>query len=438
MNVEQLLKSISELIKKNEQFFTDNIEIFKAVEDRLFKASSYDEDNPYYGDDYSEDEDSYDDPYSYEDEAGISQYFDDLESGTDPTMEEDIDEDMDGILEDDEAAQWLRENAGTLEDAQDEDGDGDIDLSQDQKDQMAETDAATDKNKVSRGGYREWQPQDRYESDQLDKISKLMSEGWSHREAERMAGAGRHPSNFYEALNHKIHPSQPSEKMLATVKGLAGDWLRNAQKKLDASADAEKSPLKHASSKHLEAHDKTYRDFDEAFNNFLQSDEISGLSGRARHNAIKDFKKKYNEENPDYREKVISHAGETSNIYQDAQHQRNKKLLSDMGAIEDAGKIGGDISSSAGEFSGTASGGMGGLTAQGAAQMVGGEQDEGGYTAGTTKDPAMLFREKHKTFVGSPEWQKKKDKLMSKLSPDRLERYSAISAYQNKKPGGGQ
>ena len=52
MTIEELLKSISELIKKNEKFFAENIELFEAVEDRLLKASDdYDEDSLYYSDD---------------------------------------------------------------------------------------------------------------------------------------------------------------------------------------------------------------------------------------------------------------------------------------------------------------------------------------------------------------------------------------------------
>lgn len=422
MNAEDLLKSISELIKKNEQFFIDNPEVFSIIEQRLHKAIDYEDYQP----EEEDEEDFYNDSY---DEAGISDLFDDI-------PEEDIDEDMDGEIEDDEAAQWLRENDEDLdsEDISDIDNDGDAELTPEAQQEVKENDAQTDKKKVSSSGYRDWVAKDKYEPHHQKAIDKLMAEGWSHREAERMAGAHDSPTDFQSALKHKIKPTQPSERMLSEMRSLAGDWLRNAERKIGESADARKNPIKHASAKALTAHEDVHGDFHRAYNDFLNSDDVKGLRGRERHKAISTFKNKWHSENPDLRERAIEVAN-TGKTFKEAEQARAQHLLEGHEAVQDVGKLDPNAGS-AGEFSSAASGMPGGqMTSQGAAQMAGGTKEEGGYSAGVVKDPAMVFAEGHKDYLGSEARKKSIDNLKSKLSPEQLQRFSALKGLKKSKEG---
>lgn len=433
MNAEQLLKSISELLKKNEDFLNQNPELFHVIEDRLFKAIDYEDYQP---EDYDDPEDYYNDAY---DNSELSDLFDDI-------PEDDIDEDMDGEIDDDEAAKWLKENDDAIQNGEDVDGDGDLDINFDHRNDEYSADDEGDgglgfgpdeseqpkeKAKVSRSGYREWAPKDKYEDAHQAAIDKLMGEGWSHREAERMAGAHDQVNSFEDALRSKVKPTQPSDKMLSTMKGLAGNWLREAERKMSASADARKNPVKAASAKTLTAHDDAHGEFKNAYDQFLQSDDLKGLKGRERHKAIRAFKEKWNAENPEHRENAIA-AADSGKAYTEADQARAERLLEGHQALQDVGKVGGEASS-AGEFSTAASGGLEGMTNQGAAQMAGGTQDEGGYTTGTVKDPAAVFNEQHKDYLNSQARQKSIDRLKSKLSPEQAERFSTLSGIKGNK-----
>ncbi|MCK5605846.1 hypothetical protein KAR91_28375 [Candidatus Pacearchaeota archaeon] len=408
MNAEQLLKSISEILKNNEQFLIENPEIFSLIEGRLHKAIDYEDYQP---EEEEDDEDFYNDSY---DESGISDLFDN-------TPEEDIDEDMDGELSSDEADQWLKENEAEISQGSDSDSDGDVELPEEVQQQVK----ANDKPKVSASGYRDWSPKDKYEEQHQAAIDKHMSGGYSHREAERMAGAHEAPTDFHSALKHKIKPTQPSEKMLSHLKGLSGDWLRNAERKIGESAEAKRNPLKHASAKALTAHEDAHSDFKRSYDEFLGSDDVSGLKGRERHKAIKAFKEKWNSDNPSHREGAIA-AAESGKAFGTAMEERKQHLEEGKQAILGAGKVGGEMTT-ASEFSSAAAGGTEGLTAQGAAQMAGGTQEEGGYTTGTVKDPAMVFAERNPEYVKSLQ-----DKLGSKLSSEQSQRLKGIQGFKKK------
>ena len=71
-------------------------------------------------------------------------------------------------------------------------------------------------------------PKDKYEEHHQTAIDKHMADGYSHREAERLAGA--HDIISGDPYKSKIKPTQPSDKMLSHMKGLSGDWLRDAER----------------------------------------------------------------------------------------------------------------------------------------------------------------------------------------------------------------
>lgn len=397
MNTEQLLKSISKIIKKNELFLINNPEIFNVIENRLHKAIDYE--------DYESEEDpDYDEDYN-SDESGISDLFDDNSEDEDSYGEED--------LEDDDASKWIEQN--------EEKSDG-SDINSNEKVQP-------NKN-VSASGYRGWSPKDSYEEEHQAGMDEHMNDGWSHREAERFVGAHDSPTNFNDALKSKTKPSQPSEKMLAEMKGLSKEWLKNAERKIGETADARKNPIKYAAAKTLSSHEGAHKDFKTAYDEFLASDDMADKKGRERHKAISAFKKDWHEENPEHRENTIN-AADSGKAFKEADETRAQHLLEGHLNIQDAGKSSGGLSTS-GEFSESASGDTDNLTSQGAAQMVGGSQDEGGYTSSTVKDPAAVFSEKNQDYLKSEKRKKSIQNLKSRLTPEMNERFTALQGISKK------
>ena len=142
MKVEELLKSISSLIKKNERFLISSPEIFKVIETRLHKA--IDDDNDYYGDGEGDD-------YNEDTDFSMSEMFDqqpdDKEIERDKKRREITGNETENI-EEDAAAKFLRENAP--QEGQEE---------QPQEDEE-EPPQSQPQPKRSSSVHREWSPQD--------------------------------------------------------------------------------------------------------------------------------------------------------------------------------------------------------------------------------------------------------------------------------------
>lgn len=418
MNKEELLKNISGLLKKNETFFNSNPEFFYAVQDRLLKAIDYEDyqaepqdeedESSNYGEDMFDkpqsDEDSEDEDYQYVNPA---------------------DEDGDGEVEDDEAAKWLAEHG---EEAPENDEENYIkdDEQQTHADEDIPVQKKPEEKKTSNSGYGSWKPKDEYKPEHDAKIKEHLKNGYSHREAERLAGAHDAPPDFYSALKSKVKPSQPSPKMLEHLKGLVAPWLQNYEKVIGENAEATKNPQKHAAAKVLAAHEATHGDFTKEYDKFLGSDEIKGLKGRERMQAINSWKQKFHEANPDYKEKSIA-AADTGKVYNEANQARKQHLEESKQAILGAGKSSGDDEGMSGEYSQAASGDISGMRGQAAAQLVGGEQGESGYSSNVVKDPAMAFAEKHPEYVKSLQ-----TKLQSGLKPEQAQRLSAVKSITRK------
>jgi hypothetical protein len=281
--------------------------------------------------------------------------------------------------------------------------------------------------KKSSGRMTEWKPKDSYHPDHDAKIKDYVSQGYSPREAERLAGAHQAPTNFYDALRGSTRPSDPSPKMLETMKGLSHEWLRNADRKTSESAEADVNPQKYASAKVLAAHDAAHKDFTTAHNDFLASDEMKGVSGRERHAKIAAWKKKWNEENPEHREAAVN-AAASGKALADANQARKQRLQEGTASLLTAGFNSGEDNPMAGEFSSGAAGetpetrGM-----QSAAQSVGAEQDDenGGFQANIKKDPNLVFAEKNKAYIDNL-----KSKLQTKMAPEQAERMKAIDSFK--------
>lgn len=434
MKTEELLKNISTLLKKHEFFLNNNPEIFYVIEDRLIKAVDDDEEDSDYdwtnaGKDDSQDEE--DDGSGYGDDLFDKVPSDEGDDEDQQYINESNGED-DG--EDDDAARWLRENGGDTGDEDQPNLDFDPEAAREsdvegsapnvnEDGAVQQKVPKTEEPKRSSGRMVDWQPQASYKLEHQKAIDEAMKQGYTHREAERMAGAHKAPTDFYSALKSSIRPSEPSPAMLDQLRGHAHEWLKNAEKKQAESAEAEVNPVKYASGKAIAAHDAAHKDFEAAHNEFLQSPELSKLTGRARHQAIQSWKKEWEQKNPEHREKAIA-AADTGKVFSEANKAREGRREEGKQAILGAGKSFG--ARTTGEYSQAAAGGSDEpMSNQAAGQSVGAEQgDEGGYSTNIKTDPAAVFAERNPEYVKH---------LQSKLNPEQKQRMGGIDAIKIKK-----
>lgn len=263
-------------------------------------------------------------------------------------------DDPNADLEDDDAAKWLKE-----------------------KEAAANAGAAPDKAKKVYG--RDWQPRPDYSDKEKQAIDEHMKNGYSHREAERLAGAHKGPTNFKDALSHSVNPSMPSDKMLQDLLPMSKEWLANASMKEKMDADPEKNPMKYASGKLSEAHGKHTADYSKAFNEFLNSDKVKGLSARDRHKATQEFKAGFHKENPEYKEGLTSGVSNVQKEYGEAKKASEGRRQEQMAHILTGGMA---MPSE--------------ISQQEAMQHIGGAKDsEGMHTGSIIKDPSAVFAERN-------------------------------------------
>ena len=174
--------------------------------------------------------------------------------------------------------------------------------------QVSEKESAPQKKKeVSSSGYTDWSPHGNYTPKQEKMMEEFQQQGYSPREAERLANAHRGPETFEQALTHRVRPSDISPKMMEELKGLTGPWLSNARKVSYHRAEAEKNPIKYAKGKTLKAHETAMGDYSSALKDWRNSDEVKAMSPRERYSAEREWKKQYHEQNPEHREQLTSY-----------------------------------------------------------------------------------------------------------------------------------
>src|SRR5581483_3522956 len=276
----------------------------------------------------------------------------------------------------------------------------------------------------SPSGYTDWTPRSDYSPEESAKIKEFTDQGYSPREAERMAGAHKGPSNFQDALRHTVRPSQMSPKMMQELKELAGHWLQGADRHAKLNADPEKNPMKHAAGKIMQAHENATKNYADAYNAFLNSDDVKGLKGMDRVKAIQAWKKDWKDKNPEYN-KGLTQIGTQAKEHGSAALERHK------GGVDE--RMQHVMTGGAHDPSAT-------FTAAEAAQHVGGEKTDEGYQSRTIADPAASFAQQNKAAL---------DKLRGmKLKPEQQERLKytdSARAMLNvgkptviRRPGGGK
>jgi uncharacterized protein YoaH (UPF0181 family) len=251
---------------------------------------------------------------------------------------------------------------------------------------------------------KDWSPRADYSPQEAESVKKLMADGYSHREAERLAGAHRGPRDYRSALTSGVNPSMPSDKMMGQLKGLAKEWLDAARSHDLAHADEMKNPMKHASGQMEQAHKEHVGDYHQAYSDFLASDAVKSLSPRDRHKAVQEWKTKWKQENPDY-EEGLSNVSQVQSKFADAAkniEQRNKETTEHIarGGVSEVPD----------------------MTEQEAVQHLGGKTEEGLAGGSIVKDPAAAFAAKNPRYV----------KLLNQDQMDRVKRVDSASALQGK------
>lgn len=252
---------------------------------------------------------------------------------------------------------------------------------------------------------RDWQPRTDYTPVESAAISKFLEEGYSHREAERLAGAHKGPRDYRQALRSGINPSMPSDKMLEQLKGLAKEWLDNARNVELAGADQTKNPMKYAAGQMEQAHGSHVKDYHEAYNNFLASDELKQLKPRERHKAVQEWKNNWKQQNPNY-EEGLGNVSAVQSVFADAASnikQRQKDIEEHIGR--------GGVSEVAD------------MTAQEAAQHLGAVKGEEGIEGtSVVQDPLASFAAKNPKLT----------KLLNEEQMSRVKRVDSAAAAQGK------
>ena len=413
MSSENLLKSISATLKKHEDFLNNNPEMFKAIEYRLFKAI----------DDEYEDE-------GYDDEGfGDEQFSDMFDEEADDSYSNEPKEFQD-IEEDDAASKYLREAEAAYARGEEH--------PEEEATPEEEVTAPKEKSEVSASGFKDWSPKDSYKQHHQAQMDKLMEEGFSHREAERKVGQ---QDRLDDPLKNKTKPSEPSEKFHESTHHLTKKWLVNLERTIQDNADENKQPVLAANSKNRKAHNETHGDFDAAFKEFKSSDDFKKLKHRARGQALKAFRDKWHEENPEHKENSITAAGTNAGSFDNAKSARSNYLDESRQSGRQLGTV--NEATTLSEFAAKQYGGE--VSGSAAAQAVGGTQTgDGGYVSSTDEHPmATLARTMPEGFKRWTAEQDKKAKLAetktkfneSMNHPDHAERKERLTAQQGLKEG---
>jgi hypothetical protein len=275
----------------------------------------------------------------------------------------------------------------------------------DEEDEAAKWLAANENKAKEKKVYsKDWAPRTDYSPKEQAAIKQLMGDGYSHREAERLAGAHRGPKDYRSAMNSGINPSMPSDKMMGHLKGLAKEWLDNARSYDLSEADEMKNPIKHAAGQMEQAHKGHTADYHKALSDFLSSDSVKNLGPRERHKATQAWKTQWKQENPEY-EKGLENVSAAQSKYADAAKNietRNKEISSHIarGGVSEVPE----------------------MSEQEALQHLGGGKTEAGYTGTIVKDPLAAFAAKNPKYT----------KLLNEEQMDRVKRVDSASALQGK------
>jgi hypothetical protein len=246
----------------------------------------------------------------------------------------------------------------------------------------------------------EWSQSPDHTPEELDKIAKLVEEGYHPREAAHMispeTGGRGEPRDFMRALQSYVKPTQLSPKMHEHAKKVAQQWLDQYEQYLAERARPEINPVLHASGKLKSAYEEKTGNYNKAYSDFLASDELKGKSPIERHRAVQAWKAKWKQENPD-QTSGLSEVSSAGSAFKEAEEAR-KKHIEDVKHHLVHGSA--PIESQAGEEDVETSAPMSARAISEHMGIGGGEEDEGPKIS-AQMDPSMKFATQHTKFVES-------------------------------------
>lgn len=434
MKIESLLKSISNLIKKNEKFFIENPEIFLSVKERFEKAAySDDDEDAGYGDvwgamkdremgldspDEQDDSESEDEDYSYS--SGEKDEEEDQEDNQDEDARPTSSSDEEDAAQEKLLAQLQAQKNKKAADQLTAKPTADQPAAKPTVDQPVAKPVETKQS--ARG---EWQPKSQYAPHHEKAIKEFTDQGFSPREAERMADAHDKLSSS-EMISSRIPPSHPSEKMLGIMKDLAGKWHADVTHKIGLGANPEENPELNFNSVKNETVHNVFDAMHNATDAYKKS--ISHVKDpKQLTNMLTDFQHDWLQNNQHFFTNLHNAAekvGQTATGNKEARGNRRKEgQMAIIGATRTSGE---EAPSAAGDLS----------NIQGAAankeavkQSAGGfkTDEEGPTQTSTMKDPA------HTLATRNPEYVKQQtikfgEQHMGKMTPEQQQRFHEIKS----------
>jgi hypothetical protein len=442
--LEELLKNINTILKKNKDFFEQNPELFIAVKERFEKAI-YDENED--EDQYMRDEGfgGFDDPYAkdnysdedtgYDEESTRSPSYEsiDTEGDDEPSPVKESSYDPFSDDEDTQQEQYLRE----LEQKQAKEKTDKPKptpqasaRSQDDEDMYegADEDIKTAKEArqpTARGTKTEWKPKSQYLPHHSTAIENFLKQGFSAREAENLAGAHDFLSQD-QIVSRNMQPSEPSEGMLKLLGPHAHTLFGEKAHKIGMMADPASNPNLHLNSHKNEIISQIHKPYKDAALEFRKQKMSEGKSPDEVDDMMYDFEKDWHQKNPQHAEQKHAAANKISQIANENKELSSQKLMDARAAVALAHHKGGeDMSSITGDTSKIQAGG----TKEATRQSIGGvqEEDDQPTSTGTVVDPAHSIARSNPAFI--KELQRK---IVKKLDPSQLGRLNAIDGTKKK------
>ena len=434
MKLESLLKSISSIIKKNEKFFIENPEIFLSVKERFEKAA-YDDDEEDDNDwgtrsgkgmgfDSPDDEDqsqSEDDDYGYSSGSEDDGQDDEYSQGKDSGGGDEEDAAQERLLA---QLQAQKDKTSAAQPTADKPATQPVAAKPSAQPVAAKPAAAADEPaKSAKSG--EWQPKSIYAPHHDKAMKEFVQQGFSLREAERMADA-HDKLGLNEAIRSRIKPSHPSDKMLGMMKDIGSEWYANAKHKIGLGANPEENPELNFNSVKNHTVNNVFDAMHNATDAYKKS--ISHVTdSKQLTNMLTDFQHNWLQENQHFFSNLHDAAekvGQTATSNREArQNKRKEGQMAIIGATrvsgEDAPAAYGDLSNMQG----------GATNKEAARQSAGGfkANEEGPTQTSTVSDPA------HTLAVRNPEYVKQQTikfgkEHMDKMTPDQQQRFHEIKS----------
>lgn len=441
--LEQLLKNINEIIKKNEKILQENPELFEAIKERFYKAiddeedqygSSYDPYSDLFDERDQEDQDQQDeqsdeeDPsYDYEQDP-YSETDDEEQASSEEPSYDPFSEDEDTMQERILAQLEQKRNQKQQAPQKAKPSQGDEDMYS-----GAESDIKTpDQYKQQQQQSKEdqvkkrptWQPKEKYAENHSSAIKDYMGQGYSHREAEALADA-HDKLSMDQILKRGMKPSDPSPRMLEMLKPFIGEIYGEKKSQMSMNLDPSQNPDLHLNANKNAIIKQANLPYKDAALAYRKSMLDQGKTDDEIDDMMPAFKKKWHSENEQHIQGVHAAANKVSQLANQNTEARKQRVQDVKHSLILATKDGGEQQSPiVGDTSNIAGGSSNKEAIRQAAGGVKGAEDEP-TQIGSSVDPTYRMATRNPDYVKQLE-----QKVVEKLAPDQMDRYHAIKGIK--------